>query len=373
MNHNLILKFIMGCDSDRSGANTASTLSDNSDVDLEVNNHPLLASAEAIEVNVFDIDESDERNETRSWQEGCIFASKRILHTNLFPDDCRFIGNFQLFDSIEAFRVCKFIMTTVWAIIIMHVLVRLVDWEHDTKYSIEGFFYFDFGHVVLDCIAFAIVGRVYKRRGVDRLLPFFLPMMVSCVYGSWSTDIWFLRNSITLYNLACTWSWQLYLYAAACCIAIVTIMGLHIRCSIRDGSYLYRFVEMTLVALVFIAPAANNPSMHLHHYYSFWLLGMFFNREEWWSQMAMAICWGQYINGVSVWGRDSILTCAYSNHVAIGNGCDSGACSRLLQATNTNYTDVASDGLLDWLQVANTSISDASPSSASLDWRNCNA
>ena len=359
-------------ESETSGEYTASTLSDNSDVDLEVNNQPLMTSAQATEVAVFfDLDESDKRSETRSWQGSFLIASKRMLFTNLFSDDCRFIGNFQIFDNIEAVRLCKFIMVTLWTIIIMHALVKRVDWKHDTKYSIEGFFYFDFGHVVLDCIAFAVVGRVHKRRGVDRLLPFFLPMLVSCVYASWSTDIWFLRNSITLYNLACTWSWQLYLYATVCCTAIMTMMGLHIRCSVRDGSYLYRFVEMTLVALVFIAPGATNPSMHLHHYYSFWLLGMFFNREEWWSQMTMAICWGQYIHGVSVWGRDSILTCAYSNHVANGNGCDSGACSRHLQAMHTNYTDVASD-ILDWLQqVANTTLTDA-PGSASLDWQNCN-
>jgi hypothetical protein len=35
---------------------------------------------------------------------------------------------------------------------------------------------------------------------------------------------------------------------------------------------------------------------------------MLFSRLDWWSQLSMAICWGQYLNGISVWGRDSILT-----------------------------------------------------------------
>lgn len=40
--------------------------------------------------------------------------------------------------------------------------------------------------------------------------------------------------------------------------------------------------------------------------YSFWLFGVLCNREEWWSQVMMALSWGVYINGVSVYGRDGL-------------------------------------------------------------------
>ena len=42
--------------------------------------------------------------------------------------------------------------------------------------------------------------------------------------------------------------------------------------------------------------------------YLFWFAGVLCNREEWWSQLTMALLWGIYINGLSAYGRDSLYS-----------------------------------------------------------------
>eukprot|EP00536_Pseudo-nitzschia_multiseries_P015742 jgi/Psemu1/292184/fgenesh1_pg.942_\ len=71
-----------------------------------------------------------------------------------------------------------------------------------------------------------------------------------------------------------------------------------------------------------------------------------------WSQLAMAWCWGMYVNGIAVYGRDPVLTCEYSYFLTIDNRCPYIAC----------YLE----GLAD---VNNTNITEMVP----VDWRNCSA
>ena len=131
---------------------------------------------------------------------------------------------------------------------------------------------------------------------------------MSCSVASWlTTDIWFLQNSITWYNIRYTWPWQLHLFTYISLSIIVIVIGLHIKASVQDQSFLHRFVEGILIIAFFIAPhISESKTIHLHHWYSFWLCGVFCNRKEWWSQFMMALSWGVYINGVSVYGRDGL-------------------------------------------------------------------
>jgi len=46
------------------------------------------------------------------------------------------------------------------------------------------------------------------------------------------------------------------------------------------------------------------------------------NRDEWWSKLAMAAAWGQYINGIAVYGRDPIFACSHAYFSIRGNGCN---------------------------------------------------
>jgi len=136
----------------------------------------------------------------RSWKSMC----SRILLDNAIPDDCRYIGRGQyrikLFDSIESIRVVKFSLCTIILVIFWNWLVKLLGYEHDEAYDLPKFFYFDIGSVVLDCVLFSIIGRLYKKKGVDRLFPFIIPAALSCFHGSWSSEVWFLKHSLTLYN-----------------------------------------------------------------------------------------------------------------------------------------------------------------------------
>jgi hypothetical protein len=235
---------------------------------------------------------------------------KSLLCRNIIPDEWLsrlHMGRFKVIESIEVVRMIKFVWVSILSILSMHVCIRKIGWEHDEEYTIQDFISFDLGSVVLDTGIFAVISRVYQRDGVDRL-SFLLPMIISIIYGSWSTEIWFLKNSITLHNLEHTWPWQLFLFAGIIIIIIFAVVGLHVSRSFRDGSLIQKFVEMSLLAILFILPGSMHEAFHLHHWASFWLLGMLFSRLDWWSQLSMAICWGQYLNGISVWGRDSILT-----------------------------------------------------------------
>lgn len=236
---------------------------------------------------------------------------KRICQSffteNIFPDDRISVWGYQIFDSIQAVRLFKFLFLTISLILEMHLLSRYLGWEHDPSYTIMQFLKDDLNHVIMDSASFFLIGRLYQRKGVDRLLPFILPMIISSAFASWSTtDIWFFQNSITWYNLLHVWPWQLYLFAAICVSLLILVLGLHIRSSFRDGTLLYRSVEGVFITLMFIAPHISDSNLHLHHWYSFWLFGVLCNRDEWWSQLAMGLSWGVYLNGVSVYGRDGL-------------------------------------------------------------------
>lgn len=70
---------------------------------------------------------------------------------------------------------------------------------------------------------------------------------------------------------------------------------------------MYRLVEFVLGLSLFV-PFIFHGNFHVHHWYSFWLLGMHCNREEWWSSLVLYLSWGQYINGIAVYGRDPIIS-----------------------------------------------------------------
>ena len=68
--------------------------------------------------------------------------------------------------------------------------------------------------------------------------------------------------------------------------------------------------------------------------------------------MAMAWCWGIYVNGIAVYGRDPVLTCEYAYFLTIDNRCP--------------YISCYLEGLAD---VNNTDVKEMVP----VDWRNCSA
>eukprot|EP00979_Chaetoceros_neogracilis_P003371 scaffold588_cov282-Chaetoceros_neogracile.AAC.10 len=197
---------------------------------------------------------------------GLLQQIKRFLCQTLIEDErCLCVGRFKVLESIETVRILKFSCASVVSIIAWHVLVRKIGWEHDDKYFLRDFISFDLGAVALDSLAFAILSRLYQRDGVDRI-SFFFPMVISTIFASWSTEIWCMHRA----HIGSVWAHHIPLYS---------------------GWDLYTKVFRN-------------------------------NDAEWWSQIAMALCWGQYVNGIAVWGRDSVLTCEYASYVTAGNGCN---------------------------------------------------
>lgn len=68
----------------------------------------------------------------------------------------------------------------------------------------------------------------------------------------------------------------------------------------------------------------------------------------------MAWCWGMYINGIAVYGRDPVLTCDYTYFLSLDNRCPYMAC------------------YLEALENKNDTISNVTEMMAA-DWRNCSA
>ena len=71
-----------------------------------------------------------------------------------------------------------------------------------------------------------------------------------------------------------------------------------------------------------------------------------------WSRLAMAWCWGMYVNGIAVYGRDPVLTCEYAYFLTLDNRCP--------------YISCYLEGLAD---KNNTKVKEMAP----VDWRNCSA
>jgi hypothetical protein len=120
--------------------------------------------------------------------------------------------------------------------------------------------------------------------------------------------------------------------------------------------------------LFFVAPVVTSPFFHFHHWFAGWLLGMHCNVDVWWSRAAMAWCWGMYINGIAVYGRDPVLTCEYAYFLTVDLNCPyyvgvDDDC-QLLGEEEDHSLYGATTALMQQLLVG-----DLEPA----DWRNCSA
>jgi len=227
----------------------------------------------------------------------------------------------ELMDGPEAVRLFKFVSVTLIAIVVTHTFVRWVGWENDVDYTLSDFVSFDLNYVLLDVLSFFLVGRLYRRRGFDCLFPYILPMILGAIYPSWTTDWSFLRHSFSIYDIVCDWPWQLFLYSFLNVALAATVVGMHVRTAHEDGTLLSRSLEALVLFLFFIFPYLSDPNFYLHRWYLSWLLGMQLNQDHWLSKSALAFLWGQYVNGIAVYGRDPILTCAYGYYIGTDIRC----------------------------------------------------
>jgi hypothetical protein len=282
-----------------------------------------------------------------------------VLHYNLIPEHWYGFRSVELLDSVEGLRLFKFTLVTVFAMVFMFYLARFMNWEHDSNYSLHDMLIFDAGNMMLDIIVFFLIGRLYKQRGVDHLA-WTVMTLVASIYTSWSYTFNFLQHSVSLYDMHCSWPLTLWLYLLVVLSISALLIFKHIQYARQQERIVLKLLEIILAAVIWIMPQLSHPNFHFHHWFAGWMVGMHFNFDTWWSRAAMAWCWGQYINGISTWGRDPQLTCAYAYYLSIDQHCPYMKCFQeqiTVHEANSNRTE-------------NQTVYMAFPEP---DWRNCTA
>ena len=247
-------------------------------------------------------------------------------------------------------RLAKFLVLSWVLIVCGHAFIRAHNserkWERDPNYSIDDFHSLDLHSCALDALCYFIVGRWWKRKGVDRW-NVFAPMVLGLILFSAVGAADIAHYSISLFAIKCLWPPAVVVAAAVLCIAVIVIVCLHVRAAWRDGILLGRCIEIAATALIFVLPVFRDPSFHLHHWYWTWLIGMHANQDAWWSQAASAFLWGGYLNGIAAYGRDDLLGCKRSFYAGANQHCGYLDCYYESHYTSQNATIPAKPPFVD--------------------------
>jgi hypothetical protein len=275
-----------------------------------------------------------------------------LLHKNLIKDyDGISYHGYQILDGQFTIKLLKFIVTTFLGITLTHVIVRQFFDDRDKSLRLWHIWVFEGDLIVRDAVVFFIVGRLWQQRGIDHLA--WIGTTILCnVYFEMQNVVPFLQHSVTLYQMHCIWPWQLWLFVLILIPSIGALVGAHIVRAWNLRVLFMKLMELALCIFFFVAPLAPSSYFHLHHWYAGWLLGMHANFDVWWSRFAMAWCWGMYINGIAVYGRDPVLTCEYAYFLTIDNHCPYVNCYlkalEEMKKHPQNHTDVVEMVPADW-------------------------
>jgi hypothetical protein len=242
------------------------------------------------------------------------------MHGTLLSDNGATLGGVQFLEGPFSVKLLKLLAFTWLGIVFVFHFVRWVDWEHDRQLELKDVWTYEGVVIAADVTVFYVIGRLYSAAGVDHL-SFVFWCLAANLYSSWMTDFSFFRHSFTLYEMHCRWPWQLWLFVSLVTPLIVAIAVMHVWKCYKDGILVQKCAEMALCVIVFLLPYAPSPYFHLHHWYAGWLVGMHLNLNAWWSRAVQAWCWGCYINGIAVYGRDPVLTCGYALFMAQDQHC----------------------------------------------------
>ena len=276
---------------------------------------------------------------------------RRFLSSNILPDNRFELYGHRIVDGPAAVKFLKLLVLTFVSITVTFHYVRWVGYlEHDSRYTLQDFWHYEATLVVCDILVFFVVGRLYRQRGVDHFD--WLSMALLCnLYSSYSSLFPFLKHSATLYEMHCRWPWTLWAFLGIIIPVVVAVVFLHVRHAMRMKVVWLKLLELALSITFFMLPYVSNPYYHLHHWYVGWLVGMHFNFDVWWSRAAMAWCFGAYVNGIAVWGRDPVLTCGYSLHLSMSQRCPYLKCyldGINVPKNDTNHTHVEPMVTPDW-------------------------
>ena len=252
-----------------------------------------------------------------------------IFSSNLIPDDPAKISGhlfgvqlclLDIISSQYVVRLCKFLFLTIAFVLIGYCLIRGLKFEHDDVYSISDFFLYDLHLVLLDSILFFFVGRLYKRRGFDSLFPSILPLLFGIILPSVLNETVF-QYSFNTYDIMCRWPPEVFFIAGSFLVLGGATFALHFAYCYCYGLLISKMIEIFLTMSIFVFPIMTNDNFHPHHWFIAWVFGMHANQRPWWSQMTIAFLWGYYINGISSYGRDSLLGCLNSYYHSTNQRC----------------------------------------------------
>jgi hypothetical protein len=243
-----------------------------------------------------------------------------MLHQNLFPDDKYVWRGVVLLDGEFGVKLLKFTLFTYAGIACIYWFVRFVDWEHDTQIKLSEIWTYEGNLIATDILFFFVVGRLWKQRGVDHF-QWLCWVVAANFYSSYITNFSMFQHSFTLYEMHCRWPLQLWVFFVCVILLVAALAVLHVIKAYQQNILVQKSLEMILCVFFLLGPFLGSPYFHLHHWYAGWIVGMHLNFNVWWSRAAMAWCWGCYINGIAVYGRDPVLTCGYAFFLSQDQHC----------------------------------------------------
>jgi hypothetical protein len=282
------------------------------------------------------------------------------LHATLLPDDQFSFCHVRIVDGAFSVKLLKFLTITLAGIVSMYHVVRWMEWENDAKYTLTDMFTYELNLIVMDAVMFFVVGRLHQQRGVDHAA-WILSSLAANFYSSYITSFQFLQYATTLYEMHCTWPWKTWAFGIVAVPVVVAVLVLHVRHAVQKRVLVVKLTEIMLCFFLLMGPLLTSPYFHLHHWYAGLFFGMHFNFDVWWSRAVMAWCWGAYMNGIAVYGRDPVLTCGYAYFLSISQHCPYVSCYLVALAHPTYHNDTH-----------NHTVVDVKPM-VTPDWRNCSA
>lgn len=207
-------------------------------------------------------------------------------------------------------------------------LTRLVVCDHyqlecDTRYTFSLFMRQDIHKVVLDIVFLFVVGRI----GSASPLPvdsatFIIVVCVSALIPSWLNELDFMKHSLSMFEVMCSWTFATWLFAVSACGITISLGLAHLWYFSQRAQHRRRAaVELLVVFAIFVLPRAFQPGYHMHHWYVMWLLALPCRAPALWSRAAQAVLIGGYVNGVAIYGRDPVLACQAAFDLAYNEQC----------------------------------------------------
>ena len=194
----------------------------------------------------------------------------RCLTQPLTPDTWRFLPT-------EHVRLLKFMLVSYALVVATHAFIRAHastdKWERDERYSLDEFHLLDVHPCALDALWFFVVGRYWRRNGVDSacfLGPCVLGAYVFSAVGSWPVT----HESISLYAIKCVWPRAFVALLGGVIVLVLALALLHVWRACKDGLFGGRVAEIACTVIIFWLPRARDSQFHVHHWFLTWFIGV---------------------------------------------------------------------------------------------------